>query len=377
MKRTIALIIAAFAFALGAMAQDDAGTESYGYRFWDNWYLQAGGGVNTVFNMSSFGPLSPAAEFRVGKWFTPSVGFRIGAQGLKNAPNGTETGWFSGYDPFWFGHADLDLTWNLLNTFKYDEKRFWDVCPYLRGSAILTATPDGKDIEPAAGLGIHNGLRLSKRVDLYLEAQALAAREKAWRERGNVIVFPSLTAGVVVRVGRTGFRRAGAPKDIVYEPVYIKQTDTVTVHEVRVEKETVVDSVLIQKLRETPLILYFEIDVTTLTQRELDHLEYYANIALTPDSKILLTGSADKETGNSEHNQWLSEQRNAFVKDILIRVYHIRPENIEEVANGDRVNKFNTPEKNRCVTIEFNGEDKGDGGVRNATIEDYERYRNR
>ena len=352
MKRILIIIAAVLAGAFQASADGVPSKEAYGYRFGDNWFIQAGGGVNTVFNASRFGRVFPAAEFRFGKWFTPSAGIRIGGQGIKNGPNGTETGWFSGNDPFGFYHADLDFMWNVLNTFHYNEHRFWDLVPYVRGSYAASVTEDGAGWEPMGGFGLHNGIRLGKRVDLYLEASALLGREKAWRERGSVLAMPSLTAGVVVRLGRVGFRKAVAGETVYVDREVVKR-DTVTVREIRVEKETVVDSVLVQKLKETPLILYFEIDVTTLTQRELDHLEYYANLVLTPDSKILLTGSADKETGNSEHNQWLSEQRNAYVKDILIRQYHLKPENIDEIANGDRKNEFRTPEQNRCVTIQF------------------------
>lgn len=320
-------------------------------KFADNWFIELDGGVNTIFNMSSFGGVQPAAAFRFGKWFSPSVGLRLGVQGLKNQPNGTETGWFSGTRPFNFYHLDGDVMLNVLNLFRYNEHRFWDISPFLRASGILTTTNDGHDWEFGAGVGVHNGLRLGKRVDLAIDLSAIGAREKAYRQRGSLIVFPSATAGVVVKLGRVGFRKNEPETEYVYQPVYISKRDTVTVEKKVVE--TVVDSVMIQKMREEPLTLFFDIDVTTLTQRELDHLEFYAKYVLTPDSVVLLTGSADKETGNSAHNQWLSEQRNAHVKEILMRQYGLKEENIREVANGDRKNEFRTPEQNRCVTISF------------------------
>lgn len=320
-------------------------------RFADNWFIQLGGGVNSVFN-SGVGPVSPTGEVYIGKWFTPSLGLRLGAMGGLNKPNGTETGWFSGRDRFWFGHADFDVMWNVFNSFNYNEHRFWDVVPYARFSAIYTKQmSEVPHVEPGIGLGVHNGLRLGKRVDLYLEVSAVAAREKAYRQRGNVIFFPSATAGLVVRIGNTGFKKR--TPEYIYNETVIEKKDTVTVEKVvEVEVERV-DSVLIKEMREHPLTLYFEIDVTILTQRELDHLERYAIFALTPDSKVLLTGSADRETGNPEHNQWLSERRNEYVKDVLVRIYGLKEENISTVANGDRKNEFRTPEQNRCVTISF------------------------
>lgn len=338
---TLTLLMSVYGLAFG---KDSTKVSYMQTRFIDNLFIEADGGVNTIFNMNSIGSFEPAAAFRVGKWLTPSFGLRFGLQGLKNAPNGTETGWFSGYDPFWFYHLDGDVMLNAFNVFRYNEHRFWDVCPFVRVSGIYTATKDGSDVEFGGGVGIHNGLRLGKRVDLAIDVAGIAGRERAWRERGDVIVFPSVTAGLVLKLGRVGFRKAVEKEtEYVYESVYIDRTDTVTV----------VDSVLIQKMREEPLTLFFDIDVTELNQRELDHLEFYAKIALNPDSVVLLTGSADKETGNPEHNQWLSEQRNAHVKEILIGVYGLKEENILEVANGDRKNEFRTPEQNRCVTISF------------------------
>lgn len=347
MKKIIMTLACAFIVITGALAKDTTKVSYLPSRFAENWFIQFGGGINTIFN-SGVGPISPAGELYVGKWFTPSVGVRIGALGGANKPNGTQTGWFSGRNAFWFGHADVDVMWNILNTFKYNEHRFWDLTPYARASAIYTKQQDAPaHVEPGFGIGLHNGLRLGKRVDAYLELTVVGAREKAYRERGSVIFFPSATAGLVIRLGKTGFRKP-QPKEVYkYQEVVVQKTDTVKVKEV-VE---VVDSVWIKEMREHPLTLYFEIDVTILTQRELDHLERYALYVLKPESKVLLVGSADKETGNSQHNQWLSEQRNAYVKEILTKVYHLKPENIQEIANGDRKNEFRTPEQNRCVTI--------------------------
>jgi len=354
MKRTIVFFFAALVALQAAAADKTTDTpkkERKGYlpsSFQENWFVQGGGGVNTVFN-SGFGRVAPAAELSFGKWILPGLGLRVGALGYRNVPNGTETGWFSGRNAFWFGHADFDVMWSMFNSFHYNEHRFWDIVPYLRASAIYTSQGEGWHLEPGVGAGIHNGLRLGKRVDLYVEASAVAARETAYRERGGVIVFPSVTAGLVVRLGRQGFRRN--------EPIYVKgDTEYVDKEVIRIVRDTIpapADSSLLQKMREEPLTLFFDINVTVLNQREMDHLEFYAKYALTPDSVVLLTGSADKETGSPEHNQWLSEQRNAFVRNLLVRVYGLKPWNIEEVANGDRKNEHRTPEQNRCVTISF------------------------
>ena len=352
MKRILASIFLVVMTAMALSAKDSTRVSYVPSAFADNWFASVGGGLNTVFNAARpVGPLSPAAEVYVGKWITPAFGVRLGALGFLNRPNGTETGWFSGRDPFWFGHADLDIMLSLFNAFRYNEHRFWDIEPFARMSAVFTSQGEGNHFEPGIGAGVHNGIRLSRYVDLYIEPSAVVARGSAYRERSQAIVFPRLTAGVTVRFGHLGFRtREGKTiTKVVEKPVEVVKVERDTV----IQKETVVDSVLIKEMREHPLTLYFELDQTILTQRELDHLERYALYVLNPDSKVLLTGSADKETGDSEHNQWLSEQRNAFVRNILVRVYGLKPENIAEIANGDRKNEFRTKEQNRCVTISF------------------------
>lgn len=324
-----------------------------------NWYILAGLGANTVFQADALAWPGLGAEAGFGKWVTPSLALEFTASGLRNRPNGTATGWFSGREPFRFYQGDLSLLWNINNTFgnpRHD--RFLNVIPLLRAGAIAYRQRDERawGVEPGAGAGLRMTFRLGRRWDLYAEGTATAAREKAFRERGSVAVFPSAMAGLVLKVGSQGFgpKNRGVEPEYIYQPVYVRDTVEVE-HEVEKEKIVeVVDSVFIRQLRETPLTLYFEIDQTVLTDREKAHLERYAHFVLTPDTAVTLIGSADKDTGNSEHNQELSEGRCATVKAILVSVYGLKPENITMIANGDRKNEFNTPEKNRCVTLIIN-----------------------
>ncbi|MCQ2147596.1 MAG: OmpA family protein, partial [Bacteroidales bacterium] len=88
----------------------------------------------------------------------------------------------------------------------------------------------------------------------------------------------------------------------------------------------------------------------TLSQRELAHLEYYAS-SLSSDAKVTVTGSADKQTGSAKVNQALSEKRANYVAKILVDKYGLDKDNITIVADGDTNNVFDTPAKNRVVTI--------------------------
>ena len=80
-------------------------------------------------------------------------------------------------------------------------------------------------------------------------------------------------------------------------------------------------------------------------------MEYFAKSALTKNSKITVVGSADKQTGSAARNQFLSEQRAKYVKNILVKKYGLVDGNITINAEGSRNNVFDTPAKNRVVTI--------------------------
>lgn len=363
----VSLLIPFFAFAA---PDGDKETRLLPSRFGDNWFVSTGVVGNTIAG-NKFGPVSLGAEIYVGKWFVPGFGLRVGASGWQQRPNGVDAGWFSGEKPFWWGHADMDIMWDVINSFRYNRKRVWSAILFGRiggmmnrqmGGATESYINDTKGHvswngnppahwELSGGLGLSNHFRVSERVSLYLDVAMMAAREKAYRQRGDVIFFPYASAGVTVDVGRVGYRKPGKETEYVFQPIYIDRVE-VRMDTVVVEK-AVPDEKIIEKMREEPLTLFFDIDVTVLTQREMDHLEFYAKYVLTPDSQVLLTGSADKETGNSEHNQWLSEKRNEYVRNILIRQYGLKPENIQTIANGDRKNEYRTPEQNRCVTISF------------------------
>ena len=51
-------------------------------RFGDNWFIGAGGGINVFMNDGYKVNIGPSIDASVGKWFTPSVGMRVGYSGF-------------------------------------------------------------------------------------------------------------------------------------------------------------------------------------------------------------------------------------------------------------------------------------------------------
>lgn len=68
-----------------------------------------------------------------------------------------------------------------------------------------------------------------------------------------------------------------------------------------------------------------------------------------PDSKIVVRGYADKDTGTAEYNQKLSERRAQAVADILTSDYGIAADRISTEAEGSATQPYPTNDWNRIV----------------------------
>lgn len=93
------------------------------------------------------------------------------------------------------------------------------------------------------------------------------------------------------------------------------QVDTVTViKEVIVEKEVPVET------KVNNVTVYFNKGSFELSERELSHLDFYAQNA-DKNAAIKITGSADSATGSPARNAYLAEQRALTVKKVLVEKY--------------------------------------------------------
>ena len=402
----IKTILGAFAAAtmlfvsFGAYAQENANRDENNKvvrgpyetnRFGDNWFIGIGGGINSYLAKDAYGKIGIAVDANFGKWFTPTIGARLGYRGITN----TKVNAIDNTDQLtkWMPHnAHLDLLWNMSNSFGgYKETRFWDIIPYVSMATLIhcydAASGDKiKNWEFGAGLGFLNDFRLGKHVDLFLDLSALAVRSQAltvgegWI-KDRVAVLPTATLGLIFNLGKSNWDRHSSITPVVIPvPFTLDQYNALKDRVDALEKENAELKDKIAALEEenakyknlkdgqtylykdgefieteaktisTPAIVYFDIDKAKLSQRELAHLEYYAQ-SLDENSEIKLVGSCDSKTGTAEYNQKLSEKRVDYVKDLLVNKYNVKEENIEAVAEGSSNNLFDTPAKNRCVTL--------------------------
>ena len=385
------LAAASFLFSFSAFAQEDANRDADGKVVrgpyvtngaFDNMFINLGAGVNSVLERSyGLGKMGLATDVTIGKWFSPTVGLRAGWHGINVTSKSGELN----KAPYHYLHGDV--LWNISNAIDgYKETRFWSFIPYVSGGLTMIKHHDLKvyDQEFGAGAGLLNSLRLGERVNLNIDLGVVLSRAQAYNMKGFVgryIGLPSATLGLQFNLGRTGFDRLSSVMPVIVPlPFTEGQYNALKDKVAALEKENaqlknkiadlenqlapfknLVDGqtylfkngrfTAVEAKVASPATIYFDLGSAKISEREKAHLEYFANNVVDNATKLLLTGSADKQTGTAKGNQKLSEQRVDAVKALLEKL-GANGNNIETVANGDTKNVFDTPAKNRCVVIE-------------------------
>ncbi len=347
--------------------------------FWDNWFIGLGAGANTVagenVNFKPFGGL--AVDVNLGKWFTPTVGARIGYKGLKNSfelkdNNVLKAGFKDEYNQHLF-HADF--LWNLSNSFSgYKETRFWDIIPYAQFVGLANfrnKADDSNNFEYAAGAGILNDFRLGNHVDLYLDLAADVARRESLGIPGDKIYtfLPSLTAGLIFNLGRTNFDRHTSITPVVVPlPFTTDQYNALKNRVAELEKENAAlkdeinalknakpDTVYVGKESEVEPVArtFFDLNSSKLSAREKAHLDYFASqVIANTDKNYTIKGYADSATGSAATNDRISQARADAVKDYLVKNCGVDASRLEAVGQGG-TDQFSKPiANNRTVVIE-------------------------
>ena len=364
-------------------------------RFGDNWYIGVGGGVNLLWNEGYDNvKIGPSIDANFGKWFTPTIGMRIGYQGISSqiwsdTPSvlgptlNTENDMYLQKLGYMYIHGDF--MWNMSNAFGgYKEKRFWNFVPYMHAGFFRAYGIDNVDFadnELAMGAGLLHNLRLARRLDLIIDMRATVVNGRIHGADG-VAVLPTVTAGLAVDLGWPEFTRTA---DVVgaVEVAFAEQAAALAT---AVEALEVANAALasnnenltkknakltkqVQALQNrpefdltsflgnmTPAYVYFNIGETTLDQKQMQQLDFLAkNILMTADQEtqvyITVMGSADGNTGTMKRNQYLSEARAKYIYDILTNKYGISSDRL--IIKTEVVKKATVPELSRAVIFTF------------------------
>ena len=385
-----ALIAVSLTASPALMAHEDGNRDENGKivrgpyetnRFGDNWFISAGGGINsfwnegmTVDNMK----IGPSVDANFGKWFTPSIGMRAGYQGInfQVVPQNTEK--------FGYMYVHGDFLWNISNAFSgYKETRFWDFVPYLHAGYFRSyglGESAFADNELAAGAGLLHNLRLADRLDLVVDMRATVVNGRVYGADG-ISVLPSVTMGLSVNLGWPNFVRSstiiGAVEAAAAENMAVMETAALALEmanlaleeqnadlasankklkkeNATLKSQVVSTDMLFQNMG--PATLYFNIGEAVLCEKELQHLDFIATNLLAKvdkDTKIYISilGTADSTTGSMKRNQQLSKERGEYIYGLLTKKYGITPGRI--VMQSEVVTSPEDPALARSVVIKF------------------------
>ena len=384
-KTIFGILAIASLFTFSANAQENGNRDENGKvvkgsyatnRGRDNWFIGIGAGVNS-FNTkgaSSNFPGGIAAEAFLGKWFTPSVGARLGYKGINNSFDKKYLEASAPAEAYkWNQHfVHGDLMWNISNAISgYKETRFWDIIPYAELGVMLNQPAKQNDLEFASGFGILNDFRLGKHVDLYIDLSCAVARNAAFFDKSNFkfAFLPTATAGLIFNLGRSNFDRVSSLMPVIVPVPFttdqynalknrvaeLEKENAALKNEIEALKNQVPDTVYVgaeNNVVASPATLYFDCGSAKLSERELAHLDFFIdNVLSKTDNPYTVTGSADKATGSAKRNMQLSQQRADFVKNYLVKK-GIDAARLTVKAEGDTNQRFAKNVLNRVVVIE-------------------------
>ena len=379
----MALVMSVMTFAQEGN-RDGNGNFVYGpyetNRFIDNWFVEVGGGVNMpVDNFRQifkggltydFGGLTVNAN--LGKWLDPVYGVRLGWQGLTtgnidNRVNGIG-GSFDGNHYFNYVHGDFMV--NVSNLFAgYKERRAINVVPYVTAGAEFGHGARAL----AVGGGLELPVRVSNVVAIVPQFQVLASNGNVIGGNG-VVLLPSASINIRVNLGRNNFRRsattangyitkiAGLKADLIKANVRANdaanRVNTLKSEVNRLKKaasepkcDVAPNVSYVDDLGVSNFVLFFDLGKSTLSAKELEHLDFYAKNIISNSKKVkfCVAGATDSKTGSENRNEKLRKARAEYVCDLLAEKYGLGG-HIEEVEGGF-IDYVDVPELSRAVVI--------------------------
>ena len=323
------------------------------------WFLQIqGGAAETIGETNWVDLLSPSAAVSLGYQFSPVFAARINANAWqgKGAVNVGQAevykynyvegavelmadlaSLFAGYkfdrtiNPYIFGGVGVNYAFNndeanaLKNNFPADNY-LWD----------------GSNVSPALRAGLGFNIRLSDAVALNLEGNTSFINDHFNSKVGSKADFQiKALAGLTFSFGKA----KPAPAPVVVPapaPAPVKEPEPAPV----VKEEPVIVEPAFESLQRNILFVINKWDIRESEQLKID--EVVAALKENPDTKVRISGYADKATGTAKRNQFLSEKRSEIVAQAIMDAGIAKDRIITEYF-GDTVNPFETPELNRVA----------------------------
>ena len=325
------------------------------------WFLQLqGGAAETIGETVWTDLISPSGALSLGYQFSPVFGVRLNANAWqgKGAINDGQTRVYK----YNYVEGALDLMADLASLFggyKFDRT----INPYIFGgvganyafnndeanglSKSFPATNylwDPNSISPALRAGLGFNIRLSDVVALNLEGNTSFINDHFNSKKGSKADFQiKALAGLTFSFGKA--KPAPAPVIVppAPAPAPVKEPEPAPVVE---EKEPVIVEPAFESLQRNIFFVINKWDIRDSEQLKID--EVVACMKEHPETKVRISGYADKDTGTAKRNQFLSEKRSEIVAQAIIAAGISKDRIITEYF-GDTINPFTTPEENRVA----------------------------
>ena len=323
------------------------------------WFMQLQGGAAHTVGETSFSDLiSPSAAVSFGYQFSPVFGARLNVNGWqgKGAITGPTTVYkfnyvegavdlmadiasiFAGYkfdrtlNPYLFGGVGVNYAFNndeandVANRFPKTDCYLWD----------------GSKVSPALRAGAGLNIRLTDALALNLEGNCSFLDDHFNSKKGSKADFQiKAVAGLTFSFGKA---------KPVPAPVPAPAPAPVVKPEPEPEPAPVVEEVEVvpafESLSRNILFVINKWDIRESEQLKID--EVVEALKANPDTKVRVSGYADKATGTAKRNKFLSEKRAEVVAQAIVDAGIDKDRIITEYF-GDTVNPFETPEENRVA----------------------------
>lgn len=352
-------------------------------RFWSNWFVSAGGGVNLYFGdhdkQVKFGKrLAPAVDVAIGKWFTPGIGVRFAYSGL-SVKGATQTGIHStgeevpgkggyGYwltkQKFNFFNFHLDAMFNMSNLlFGYNPNRVYSLSPYV-GLGVMKTNDTPKATEIAGHFGLLNSFRLCDALDLNLDIRGTLVSDAFDGEnsgRGGEGML-SATVGLTYKFKKRGWDKAKTVVRIDNRAINAlrQQLSDAEAENERLKRALAEGNR--EKAKEivtkaSANLVTFQIGKATLSNEARANLGMMAEAIKSGDKSVVytITGYADAGTGSKRINERLSKRRAEAVRDCLVKEFGVSESQLRVDHKGGVDNMFyDDPRLSRAVITKAN-----------------------
>ena len=326
------------------------------------WFLQLqGGAAETIGETVWTDLISPSAAVSLGYQFSPVFAARLNGNAWqgKGAINDGQARVYK----YNYVEGAIDLMADLAALFGgYKADR--TINPYIFGgvganyafgndeaNALSKSFPttnylwDGSSISPALRAGLGFNIRLSDAVALNLEGNTSFINDHFKSKKGSKADFQiKALAGLTFSFGKA--KPAPAPVIVPPAPAPAPVKEPEPTKPVVEEKEPVIVEPAFESLQRNIFFVINKWDIRDSEQLKID--EIVACMKENPETKVRISGYADKDTGTAKRNQFLSEKRSEIVAQAIINAGISKDRIITEYF-GDTINPFNTPEENRVA----------------------------